>query len=89
MRTPVPIKVVEARAIADFAATKPAAGLGELLICHDEWCLSQRPPGTWCNCEPEVVHRHFGDDVDLASKRFREINESERNRRGLNQSRDN
>lgn len=79
-----PLESVVARATQWALGQPRAAGVRELRVMHDAWCVSQRPPGTHCNCEPEFSTAAIESPAQLG-----EIVEHERQRTGANRTRDN
>lgn len=51
-RTPRPIGDVALEAKNWLSTQRMRAGVGELSIQHDKWCVALKPPGTHCNCAP-------------------------------------
>lgn len=85
-KTPRPLRLVEAQAIAcamEDADQEGISGSYELQVRHDDWCLSQRPPGTWCNCDPDYRLVPFPEDEKLAAERLAEVETMEMRRMGL------
>jgi len=83
-RSAVPLVDVTARAAAQVdaaAQSVPRDSTAELRIAHDEWCVSQRPPGTMCDCEPDVslVVHHPSEGVGWLCQ----VIDDERRRKGI------
>ncbi len=68
---------IEAAAAMAETGARPK-GVMELRIAHEDWCCALKPPGKWCNCEPDVSLK----PID-GPERMAEIMADERQRRGI------
>ena len=69
-KTPRPISEVTLEASMWASTQRMKAGVAELRIQHDNWCVALKPPGTHCNCSPAFSIK--GATEDMVSRIMRD-----------------